>query len=512
VRDRLEITALRDAEALIGRAAATARRRRPTAAPTPALGVEYLNISHCHRPRDSHLRRLLAASDAAALLLGAILAGALPWTGDFGGHLGWFVATMPVWLALFGAYRLYGADMRRVSHSTVDDIPGIFHAFSIGSVGLWGYFQLVSDGKVAFLSVLAFAVAAASAMALMRHGVRGFAQRLMGPERVLFIGAGATTALLERRMSDLPGSHLKPVGVLARDDDPSIPLSTPVLGRFEAVDLEGVVRAQSIDRVVASGFALGPNDRRDDETLDMLRRCRRLAVKVSLVPAGSDAIGSSAEVDHIGGVTVLGLNPPVLSRSAGSAKRAVDILGSALLLIIAAPLLMVIAGLVRATSHGPALFRQQRVGRGGRRFEVLKFRTMVAGAEQLRAALLSESKDPDWLLLDRDPRVTRVGRFLRNSSLDELPQLVNVLRGDMSLVGPRPLIVEEDCRLGGWHRARVDLLPGITGPWQVLGRTSIPFEEMIKLDYLYVTNWSLWGDVRLILRTVPAVLSRQGVN
>jgi lipopolysaccharide/colanic/teichoic acid biosynthesis glycosyltransferase len=137
---------------------------------------------------------------------------------------------------------------------------------------------------------------------------------------------------------------------------------------------------------------------------------------------------------------------------------------------------------------------------------------MVADAEARREELLAQSKDPGWLHLEHDPRVTRVGRLLRLSSLDELPQLWNVLKGEMSLVGPRPLAEAEDRQLEGWRRSRVDLTPGITGLWQVLGRTSIPFEEMIKLDYLYVTNWSLWTDIRLILRTLPVVLLRRGAN
>ena len=137
---------------------------------------------------------------------------------------------------------------------------------------------------------------------------------------------------------------------------------------------------------------------------------------------------------------------------------------------------------------------------------------MAADAEERREALLAHSKDPDWLLLDHDPRVTRVGRVLRLSSLDELPQLWNVLKGEMSLVGPRPIIASEDRQLEGWRRSRIDLTPGVTGLWQVLGRTSIPFEEMVKLDYLYVTNWSLWTDIRLIMRTLPAVLLRRGAN
>jgi lipopolysaccharide/colanic/teichoic acid biosynthesis glycosyltransferase len=157
-------------------------------------------------------------------------------------------------------------------------------------------------------------------------------------------------------------------------------------------------------------------------------------------------------------------------------------------------------------------FRQERIGKEGRRFTLLKLRTMAVDAEARRAELLAQSKDPGWLHLEHDPRVTRVGRLLRLASLDELPQLWAVLKGDMSLVGPRPLVVEEDRMVDDWARGRLDLTPGITGLWQVLGRSTIPFDEMVKLDYLYVTNWSLWGDVRLILRTLPAVLKRGQAN
>jgi exopolysaccharide biosynthesis polyprenyl glycosylphosphotransferase len=246
--------------------------------------------------------------------------------------------------------------------------------------------------------------------------------------------------------------------------------------------------------------------------LDVLRACKKVAVKVSLLPATFSALGPSVEIDDVQGLTVLGINPTVLSRSSRLAKRALDLAGAGLLTLLAVPITLVLALVIKLDSPGPVLFGQERIGQGGRRFRLLKLRTMVADAESRRAALVARSKDPGWLHLEHDPRITRVGRLLRLTSLDELPQLWNVLRGDMSLVGPRPLVADEDRMVDEWARGRLDLTPGITGLWQVLGRTSIPFEEMVRLDYLYVTNWSLWGDIRLILRTLPVVLRRHGAN
>jgi lipopolysaccharide/colanic/teichoic acid biosynthesis glycosyltransferase len=249
-----------------------------------------------------------------------------------------------------------------------------------------------------------------------------------------------------------------------------------------------------------------------EHVLELVRAAQEAGVKVSVLPQPFDAMGPSVEVDNVEGLTVFGMYPPVLARSSRAIKRTMDIAGSFALLVGLAPLTAVIALAIKLDSPGPVLFRQQRIGRGGRPFRVLKFRTMVAGADEMLDGLLADSSDPDWLLLERDPRVTRVGALLRRSSLDELPQAWNVLRGEMSLVGPRPLIESEDCRIHGWGRVRIDLTPGMTGLWQVLGRTSIPFRDMVTLDYLYVTNWSLWGDVKLLLSTVPVLLSRRGAN
>jgi lipopolysaccharide/colanic/teichoic acid biosynthesis glycosyltransferase len=193
-------------------------------------------------------------------------------------------------------------------------------------------------------------------------------------------------------------------------------------------------------------------------------------------------------------------------------KRALDVAAAALGLLVLLPLMLVVALLLCASSPGPPIFRQRRIGRHGREFSMWKFRTMVAGAERLRPALLAESRDADWLDLAHDPRVTGFGRLLRRTSLDELPQLVNVLLGSMSLVGPRPLPLEEQARVPEWAAARSRVRPGITGLWQVQGRASVSFAEMLRLDCAYVDDVSLAADLRILARTIPAVLTAKGAR
>jgi exopolysaccharide biosynthesis polyprenyl glycosylphosphotransferase len=246
--------------------------------------------------------------------------------------------------------------------------------------------------------------------------------------------------------------------------------------------------------------------------LRLLQECGRLKVKVSVLPHRVKAMGPSMEVDDIEGVTVLGLNPLVLPRSSRVVKRAVDVVGAGLGLLLLSPLMALIAAAIKLDSRGPVLFKQPRVGAQGRTFSLLKFRTMAPDAQSRTAELMAKSADSHWLKLDHDPRVTRVGRLLRLASLDELPQLWNVLTGRMSLVGPRPLTPADHGQIESWGGIRLDLKPGITGLWQVLGRTNIPFEEMVTLDYVYVTNWSLWTDLKLLLKTLPAVAGARGAN
>jgi lipopolysaccharide/colanic/teichoic acid biosynthesis glycosyltransferase len=211
-------------------------------------------------------------------------------------------------------------------------------------------------------------------------------------------------------------------------------------------------------------------------------------------------------------VTLLGVRRFDLTRSSAALKRAFDVLGASLGLLAISPLLIAVAILIKLDTRGPVLFRQLRVGRHGRRFYMVKFRTMVPDADAMKEALRDRNEAKEGLFkIAQDPRVTRMGRFLRITALDELPQLFNIVKGEMSLVGPRPLIVEEDERIEGWHRRRLELMPGMTGPWQILGPARVPLKEMVALDYLYVANWSLWTDVKILLRTVPHVFGRRGL-
>jgi lipopolysaccharide/colanic/teichoic acid biosynthesis glycosyltransferase len=211
------------------------------------------------------------------------------------------------------------------------------------------------------------------------------------------------------------------------------------------------------------------------------------------------------------GLPLLGLAPAKLSRSSRALKRGVDLVGSVLGLIILAPLFAAVAVATLLDTPGPVFFRQRRMGRDDEHFEMLKFRTMVEGAHLMRAELEPHNESEGLFKIADDPRITRIGRLLRRSSLDELPQLWNVLRGEMSLVGPRPLVIEEDALVEGWRRGRLLVRPGMTGLWQIYGSARIPLQEMVKIDYLYGANWSLWLDAKVLLRTVPFVLSRRGL-
>jgi exopolysaccharide biosynthesis polyprenyl glycosylphosphotransferase len=243
--------------------------------------------------------------------------------------------------------------------------------------------------------------------------------------------------------------------------------------------------------------------------LAVVRGLRDLEVQIDIVPRLYEAVGTNSTVHMLGGMPLVGLPPISLSPSSRFIKRAFDLVGAAVGLVVLAPLFLAIAVVIKLDSRGPVFFKQLRRGEREKTFRIFKFRTMVVDADARKSEVahlnMHADVDPRMFKVPNDPRRTRVGDFLRRTSLDELPQLFNVLKGEMSLVGPRPLILEEDDHVHDWARKRLELRPGITGLWQVLGRSDIPFGEMTQLDYLYVTSWSLKEDVRLVLLTLPSL-------
>jgi exopolysaccharide biosynthesis polyprenyl glycosylphosphotransferase len=417
----------------------------------------------------------------------------------FPGFAGWSVLA-----SIYGLYSRSEPDVGRA----IDDLPNLL---LLATLATWlGLVFLVETGLAhpRLRNLIVFWSSYVLALAVCRTVSRFGARYVVGGrgERTLVVGAGRIGSLVGRKLSDRPRLCLQLVGYL--DDQPLDDCPAGMhLGGIE--DLERVVRAHQVERVIVAFSRLS-----GEMQAEVCRRCLDLGVQIDIVPRLFEVIGPRTRFHSIDGIPLMSLPLPHLSRSSRSLKRSMDVVVAALSLVFLSPFFLVVAIWIRASSPGPVLFRQERMGAGGRRFQIYKFRTMFVDADERKEELAHLNKHteagPKMFKVPDDPRVTRVGRVLRRWSLDELPQLINVIRGEMSLVGPRPLILDEDENVRGRQRRRLRLTPGITGLWQVLGRSDIPFAEMLTLDYLYVTNWSLWGDVKLLVQTVPVVLQRRG--
>jgi exopolysaccharide biosynthesis polyprenyl glycosylphosphotransferase len=474
------------------------RRRSTTAARGPAV---------CLR-RDALFRRALLVADIVAILGALVLTVALS-SRRVPLQLTW-ESLVGVPLLLIGAklLGLYDRDETLLRRTTLDEAPKLFQLATLCTLVALLAGRLVVAGTLDRKEALFLWVLLAGLLLLARTTARGLALWAGPTERCLFIGDERSGEIVGAKLNGHGGIKAKVVAHL--DMDQVAPWSTDAFSAPRLKEIRDLAQTLDVHRaIIAPGWGGGADA---GETLNLVRTLKAVGVRVSVLPRLLEVVGSSVEFDDLHGVTVMGVRRFELTRSSAVVKRSFDLLGATLGLVAVSPLLAAIAVAIKLDSRGPVFFRQLRVGQHGERFYMLKFRTMVPDAEALKDGLRHRTEAQDGLFkIADDPRVTRVGRFLRKSALDELPQLFNILKGEMSLVGPRPLVIEEDQRVEGWHRRRLELMPGMTGHWQILGPARVPLAEMVAIDYLYVANWSLWKDVKILLRTVPHVLCRRGL-
>jgi exopolysaccharide biosynthesis polyprenyl glycosylphosphotransferase len=354
-----------------------------------------------------------------------------------------------------------------------------------------------------FWSSLAFAIFYIASLRAADERFTGLVLRSVGYQRrAVLVGSGKHIVDVAHALADVPHAPIEVVGFLSSKPLPDNGLRA--LGSLASLD--EVLSERRIDEVI-----IADPDFPQDDAVELVDQCHRRGVRVRLAPSTMEILIHRAEFVPGQSVPLFELGPPVFEGIDFALKRTFDIVGATLLLLFLSPLLLTLTLAVRLSSRGPILYRSMRRGIGQRPFACLKFRTMHTDAEEYQAGLeeLNEASGALFKIRE-DPRLTPIGQLLRRFSLDELPQLVNVLRGEMSLVGPRPLPERDYAMLEDWHRKRYLVLPGLTGLWQVSGRSELDFDDLVHLDFIYLESWSLALDLTILLKTIPAVLTRRG--
>lgn len=432
---------------------------------------------------------MLAAADlAAASVYGLCL---LAVTGSGLDGLPWIALALVLWPLLAKLHGLYDRDHRILRHLTVDELPAIFF-WSLVSATATALLLSPATGEAVRVDDALWAwLAGGVSASVLRSAARLVWRKTTSPERAIIVGEGALAQATRRKIALFPDIHV----VLSEGGSPSI---AELRGNLELLS--------GLDRVILAHRAI------DEELItELVSFCKQARIKLSVVPPARGMFGTAVRLNHIADLPLVEYSTWDVSRSTLLLKRMLDVSLSSLLLIVVSPLLLAAALLVLLDSRGPVLFVQTRAGKEGRPFRIVKLRTMVADAEERLAevAALDELEEP-MFKLEADPRTTRIGRFLRRWSIDELPQLLNVLRGEMSLVGPRPEQVELVERYLPEHRFRLSVKPGLTGPMQVFGRGHLTFEERLAVERDYIENLSLGRDLRLLGMTTTVVVAGRG--
>jgi exopolysaccharide biosynthesis polyprenyl glycosylphosphotransferase len=472
------------------------------AAPTPAsrLGLRGPDGS---RRRGAVLRRLLACGDWAALFGSLCLVTATTSTTDIA-TLFWAALFSPAWILVVKLHGLYDNDHRRIRHSTLDELPSLVSASVLGILVLDGLLALSPVGPFSPASAIAVGLGALIGSFVLRGVLRFLWHRLTGLAAGVVIGPAAAVDMVARRVSTHPETRLALVGYLSEDEATATEL--PRLGTV--AEISRVAQEFEIERVVVTAQEMS-----ELAAERLIEECKEEGLALTFLPQHYGLLGPGIELNRLAELPVLDFRFSDPSRSTVAMKRVLDVVVSASLLLLLSPLLVAIALAILLDTGRPVLFRQRRAGLEGEPFTVLKFRTMVADAEERLGELVDlEKLDQPAFKIRNDPRVTRIGRPLRRFSLDELPQLFNVLRGEMSLVGPRP---EEEGVVALYderQRSRLAIKPGMTGPMQVYGRSDLTFEERLAMERDYLDNLSLVTDLAILLRTPRAVVRGEGAH
>lgn len=422
-------------------------------------------------------------------------------------YLNVLVFVTVVWLAIFQLVGLY--DRRRYP-VLFDELAVLTGAVTLATLVLFGFLFLYRGfwfSRLVLLNAwwLSLLLLGSYRMLLFQLG-RYLRRRGWGVKNLLIIGAGEVGQTLARKINLDPALGYRLVGFLDTDRQNwgKKIFGFPVFGGLS--ETAQLISEKNISEVIISADQLSQR-----EILNIITESERLGVQFKLVPGILELIASRVDADEIAGVPLLTVSEIRLQGMNALIKRSVDLAGSGLGLLLLFPLFLTVAVLIKLSSPGPIFFRQPRVGLDGKIFQIFKFRSMIVGAEAQLPELekLSEAEGHIFKIKN-DPRITKLGRFLRRYSIDELPQLLNVFLGEMSLVGPRPPLPREVEKYDPWQKKRLRVRPGITGPWQVSGRSLLPFDEMVRLDIYYIENWSLWLDCKILLRTIPVVLTGSG--
>ena len=453
--------------------------------------------------KDALRRRMLATGDLVAVLTAAVAAGVVD--GEGSATALWIACLAPAWLLLAKLRGLYDRDHVRLRHQTLDEASALFHWVALCAMGT-GLLLVALPGRLLNVGgALAMGATAFCAAFALRALARTLWRRIVPRERALIVGSGKLAQDFARKLALESGHHLGLVGhvELGGEADGG---ADPEHRRVSLAEWRSLLHDEGIERVIVALHDL------DEAMLSRVASdCRSIGVKLSVAPPLRAMLGTAVDLHHLAELPMIEFRTWDTSRSTMLLKRVLDVAGAGAALLVLSPLLALVALAVRLDSRGPALFRQTRAGLGAEPFEMLKFRTMCAdAADRLREVVDIDALAQPAFKVKGDPRVTRVGRVLRRTSLDELPQLINVLRGEMSLVGPRPEEVWLVDRYGEADRFRLEMRPGITGPMQVHGRGELSFQERMSVEREYVENYSLRKDVKILFQTLAAVVSGRG--